>query len=291
MSQAPAAQWTGAEAYERFMGRWSRIAGREFLKWLSVPADRRWLDVGCGTGAFSEVILEACNPKEFVGVDTSEELLAEARSRFSDRPVTFLVGDALALPFAKGCFDVAVSGLVLNFVSDPARMVAEMERVVALGGCVAAYVWDFAGGTSVSQHLAKALVKHCAPNEEFCAHARQSGVTELDRLSKTFNEAGLERVEVRQIEISLNFENFEDYWSANTTFPSPPARQLARLASEDREIIKRDVLEMLAPRTDGTIAYSALANAVRGIVASPSKVHTNYPGFYPKYDMALIVKR
>lgn len=274
MSQAPAAQWTGAEAYERFMGRWSRKAGLAFLQWLSIPADRRWLDVGCGTGAFSEMILEACEPKALVGIDTSQELLEEARCRFSDRPVTLLVGDALTLPFGLGAFDIAVSGLVLNFVSDPARMVAEMKRVVAPGGCVAAYVWDFAGGTSVSQHLVKALARHCPTDERDGPEARSSGATEIDRLSKMFNQAGLERVEARQIEIRLNFESFEDYWSANTTFASPPARQLSRLAPIDREIVKRDVLDMLIPGADGAIAFSARANAVRGIVARQENTHT-----------------
>lgn len=134
------------DAYERFMGVWSQLAGAEFLQWLALPPGLRWLDVGCGTGAFTEMIIDRCAPAAVTGIDPSDAQLAFARTRLAERGARFEQGSAMALPFGDDTFDVAVMPLVIFFVPDPAVGVAEMARVVRTGGTVAAYAWDLPGG-------------------------------------------------------------------------------------------------------------------------------------------------
>ena len=134
--------WAGGDAYEPYVGRWSRITAREFLIWLALPPGLRWLDVGSGTGALSRVILDSAGPRAVVGVDQSKEYVAYASGRVSDPRASFRVADAQTLPFPNPEFDAAVSGLVLNFVPAQARALAEMRRAVRKGGTVAVYVWD-----------------------------------------------------------------------------------------------------------------------------------------------------
>ena len=132
-------RWDEGDHYERHVGRWSRLTAREFLSWLAVPASARWLDVGCGTGALSQAILAQAAPVSVIGLDPSEGYITHARKRTEDEQVTFVVGDARALPFDGGAFDAVVSGLALNFVPEPALAVEEMGRVTRPGAVVAAY--------------------------------------------------------------------------------------------------------------------------------------------------------
>jgi ubiquinone/menaquinone biosynthesis C-methylase UbiE len=133
-------------AYERMMGAWSRIAGVTFLDWLAPPPGLRWIDIGCGSGAFTELIVERCAPAEVEGIDPSEPQLSFARARPAGRMAKFRRGDALALPFGEDAFDMAVMALVIFFIPDPTKGVVEMARVVRPGGTVAAYAWDMIGG-------------------------------------------------------------------------------------------------------------------------------------------------
>ena len=131
---APAISFEDGAVYEQGMGRWSALAGEIFLDWLAPPAGLRWLDVGCGSGAFTELLVQRCAPSETHGVDPSEAQLVFARSRPGARSVTFQSGDAMALPFPDDRFDSAVMALVIFFVPEPAKGVAEMLRVVRPGG-------------------------------------------------------------------------------------------------------------------------------------------------------------
>jgi ubiquinone/menaquinone biosynthesis C-methylase UbiE len=117
-------------AYERLMGRWSRLTGEVFLDWLDVPMNLRWLDVGCGNGAFTEVLIARCAPSEVIALDPSEGQLAFARTRSGARVADFRIGEAQALPFGDDRFDVAAMALVLTFLPDPHKAVSEMARVV-----------------------------------------------------------------------------------------------------------------------------------------------------------------
>ncbi len=134
--------WASGDAYEPYVGRWSRLVSCEFVDWLALPQDSRWLDVGCGTGALSQIILERCSPSQVVGVDPSQDYLDYARGHVIDARMSFRAGSAEALPVQDAEFDAAVAGLVLNFMTDTQRAVAEMRRAVRPGGAVAGYVWD-----------------------------------------------------------------------------------------------------------------------------------------------------
>jgi ubiquinone/menaquinone biosynthesis C-methylase UbiE len=133
--------WAAGDAYEPYIGRWSRLVARGFLAWLGVARGAVWLDVGCGTGALAGAALEAADPAALVGLDPSAGFVAHARARLGDPRARFLVADARRLPLADAVVDAAVSGLVLNFVPDPAQAVREMARVTRPGGRGGAHLW------------------------------------------------------------------------------------------------------------------------------------------------------
>ena len=151
--------WAIGAAYESYVGRWSRLVAREFLACLGVAPAKQWLDIGCGTGALSQVILDVASPSKVKGVDPSKEFIAFARDQVVDTRASFLVGDAQALPFESAQFDAVVSGLVLNFVLDPYLAVNEMKRVVRPGGIVAAYIWDYSDQMQLMRYFWDAAKK------------------------------------------------------------------------------------------------------------------------------------
>ena len=142
---AQAGLWGGGDAYEQYMGRWSRRIAPLFLNWLQASTDGEWVDIGCGTGVLSSAILASCAPRRVIGVDPSEAFIELARSQIDDPRFQCQQGNGEQLPYEDNDFSIAVSGLVLNFVGDQDRAVMEMTRVVRPGGVVALYVWDYAG--------------------------------------------------------------------------------------------------------------------------------------------------
>ena len=250
-------------AYERFMGAWSRRAGRVFLEWLAPAPGLRWLDVGCGSGAFTELVLTECAPAAIDGIDPSEAQLEYARARPGTRLAHFQCGDAMALLFAADAFDVAVMPLVVFFVPDPARGVAEMARVVRPGGTVAAYAWDLLPGGGF-------------PYEAAHAELRASGVevpsppspdaSRLDVLPALWAGAGLEAVETSVVTVRRTFVDFADYWATLRHGPSV-ARALAAMATAARDALAvRLQARLPAPDAAGQLTLSATAHAVRGRV-------------------------
>ena len=249
------------DAYERAMTPWSQLAGRTFLEWLAPPAGLRWLDVGCGTGAFTELVLQRCAPVETQGVDPHEAQLAVARVRPCAGGAVFLQGDAMALPFDAGRFDAAVMALVIFFVPDPAKGVTEMARVVRPGGLVAAYGWDVLGGGF--------------PFDPVWVETRAAGVTPplppnpgaagMASLLDLWTGAGLHSVETREIVVERTFANFEQYWSTSTITGSvrPP---LDAMTIDEREKLKARVRTRLQADAMGRLTHRARANAVKGRV-------------------------
>ena len=126
------------EAYEPYVGRWSRLVAREFLHWLALAPSAHWLDVGCGTGALSQTILTYAAPAVVHGIDPSEGYLTVARHQVRDARVRFEPGDARQLPLATATYDAVVSGLVLHFIPDVSAGLAVMVRVTKPSGTVAA---------------------------------------------------------------------------------------------------------------------------------------------------------
>jgi SAM-dependent methyltransferase len=259
----PADVWASGAAYEPYVGRWSRRVAREFLRWLARPPALEWLDVGSGTGALSQTILEVADPARVRGIDSSAGFAAFARGQVDDARVAFDVGDARELPHDARTFDAVVSGLVLNFVPEPDRAVAEMTRVVRDGGTVAAYVWDYAGKMQLMRHFWNAA---CAldPSARDLDEGRRFPLCSPQPLYSAFRAAGLHEVTVRAIDIDTDFRDFDDYW---TPFlgGQGPAPTYARALPEPRRDALRDRLRGALPTAvDGTIPLVARAWAVRG---------------------------
>src|SRR5215468_6024675 len=182
-------------AYERMMGNWSRRAGSIFLDWLAAASDLKWIDVGCGNGAFTELLVERCAPTLVNGIDPSEAQLDFARKRLAARQAKFDLGDAMALPFPADEFDGAIMALVIFFVPDPAKGVAEMARVVRPGGIVAAYAWDVLGGGFALEPIRIELrAMGLKPVDPPSVDASR-----LEAMRDLWTSAGLEAVETREI--------------------------------------------------------------------------------------------
>lgn len=247
-------------SYERYMGQWSQLVSDEFLQWLSAPAGWRWLDVGCGNGAFTEMLVARCAPSTVDGVDPSAEQIAFAQSRPAGRVATFQQGNALALPFGDDVFDAAVMPLVIAFVPDPAKGVAEMARVVRSGGLVSAYMWDTPGQRFPYQVLMNEMR---AMGVEIPQPPRPE-VSAMDALRQLWDDAALTAVETRALTVARTFESFEYWWDTVRGGPSvgPPLAAMPADALARLEARMRDVLP-IAP--DGSITYSATANAVKGV--------------------------
>ncbi len=255
-------RFTDGEGYEKFMGRWSRVAGRLFLDWLSLPKGLRWLDAGCGTGAFTEIIHQLSGPNEIVAIDPSAAQVSYAEYRNAADRVRFQIADARSIPFEDGSFDVAVSGLVLNFIPDREKAIFEMRRIVRRAGTVAAYVWDFARGGSAAQHLDSAVKELEGPRYRRTELDPES--TTQENLKSLFEGGGLAEVETRVIEIPVKFRDFDDYWHSNTTFTSPIANFIKVLTDEKRQRLMSLVRARLPIDDRGAISYTARVNAVRG---------------------------
>ena len=254
-----------APAYEAYIGRWSRPVAREFVRWLAVPARRRWLDVGCGTGALTEVVVDAGEARSVVGVDASAGFVQHARARtFETAEVQFLQGDALALPVGSVDFDAVVSGLVLNFVPEPARMVAEMVRAASPGGTIALYVWDMSGAVEL---IARFWEVATVADPAAAALAEPGRFRELcapESLEALFTEAGLSDVVSRAIDVPTVFRDFDDYWTPFLGGQGPAPAFLASLPEARQDAIREGLRTRLAPSPDGSIRLNARAWAVRG---------------------------
>jgi ubiquinone/menaquinone biosynthesis C-methylase UbiE len=246
-------------AYEQMMGIWSRFAGEIFLDWLAPLAGLRWIDVGCGNGAFTQLLVERCAPAEVQGIDPSEGQLAFARTRLTSRVVEFRQGDAMALPFPAGRFDAAVMALVLIFVPDPAKGIAEMARVVGPGGTVATYMWDMmGGGFPVDPILVELHAMGLAPSRPPRMEASR-----MEALRDLWTGAGLEAVETREIAVQRTFTDFDEFWMTQLKFPSV-GPVVATMAARDVETLKGRVRAALPADAEGRIACGARAHAIRG---------------------------
>lgn len=246
-------------AYERMMGAWSRSAGEIFLDWLALPKGLRCVDVGCGNGAFTELLIERCAPVEVQGVDPSAAQLEFARTRPAGRVAKFQQGNAMALPFPDDSFDAAFMALVIFFVPEPAKGVAEMARVVRPGGTVAAYAWDMLGGGFPMEPIFSEL-RELGHEPLRPPHPEASGKQALREL---WTGAELEEVETRKITVQRTFADFDAFWTTSTGSGSIKPT-LAALSAGDLETLKSRVRPKLSVDAAGRITYGAFANAVRG---------------------------
>ena len=263
---APPTSWVGADAYEAYVGRWSRAVAPRFLEWLDVPAGKRWLDVGCGTGALSETILATCAPVEVCGVDPSLPFVAHAASRVADPRAAFRKGDAERLPVDHDSFDAVVSGLVLNFVPDQPAALGEMHRATRPGGVAAAYVWDYADGMQLMKHFWDVAVE-VAPGAGGLREDLRFPMCRPEPLRELFRDARLVDVAVEEIVVPTPFADFDDYWSPFLGGQGPAPAYAMSLSEEDRAALRERLRASLPVEDDGSIRLTARAWAVRGSVA------------------------
>jgi ubiquinone/menaquinone biosynthesis C-methylase UbiE len=257
----PQIKFDDGAGYEKMMGVWSRLAGDVFLDWLALPTGLRCVDVGCGNGAFTELLVERLAPREVQGIDPSEGQLSFARQRHTAGIAKFQQGDAMALPFADKTFDLATMALVIFFVPDPVKGVAEMQRVVRSGGTVAAYAWDLPGGGFPLEPLYAEVraMGHKVPQPPSAEASR------IAALQGLWSGAGLASVETREIIVERTYRDFDEFWT--TSLASPSLRiALSGMSQDETAQHKARVRDKLPADTAGGITYSARANAVKGRV-------------------------
>jgi len=257
--------WHNGNSYERFMGRWSHLISREFLSWLAVPSDSKWLDVGCGTGSLTKQILETNQPRSVVSVDASSEFIEFAQQSITDPAVQFRVGLAQSLELASNQFDAVVSGLVLNFVPEPETAVVEMLRVAKPGGTLGIFLWDYADGMEMLRYFWDAAVM-LDKNAEALDEGVRFPLCQQGQLESLVAASGLKQIVARPIEVVTHFQDFADYWTPFMGHVGPAPAYVMSLAPENRQKLEERVRSALPIDTDGSITLVARAWAVKGLV-------------------------
>lgn len=257
--------WERGNPYERYVGRWSRRVAPAFLDWLAVPAGRRWLDVGCGTGALCAAIVDRCSPTSVAGVEPSAGFLETAKANLAGR-AAFHPGSATQIPLADAAVDVVVSALVLNFIPEPRAALAEMARVTASGGTIAAYVWDYAGRMELMRAFwdaAGSLDSDAATLDE----GVRFPLCQPDALRSLFAGSALGDPEVVPIDVPTPFASFEDYWQPFLGGQGPAPAYAMSLDESARQRLRERLRERIPAQADGSVSMTARAWAVRASVS------------------------
>jgi SAM-dependent methyltransferase len=256
-----------AEAYDLFMGRWSRRLAPLLVQFAGVRDGDDVLDVGAGTGALTASVVAVAPSSRVVGVDQSEPYVAFARAHYRGERVRFEVADAQRLHFADACFDRTLSLLILNFVPDPDKALKEMIRVTRPGGTIAAAVWDYGDGMEMLRAFwdeAIALDPAVAEKDE-----RHMPLCSPGGLSALWRKHELLDVSAEALTIEARFSAFDDYWSPFLGRQGPAGAYVATLSASDCEQLRQKLRKrLLGDGPDHPIVFGARAWAVRGIVPS-----------------------
>jgi ubiquinone/menaquinone biosynthesis C-methylase UbiE len=257
-------KFDNATAYELYGGRWSRKVAQIFIDWLAVPTGSTWLDVGAGTGILSDVILQQTSPAKVVGVDTAAAFIQLAQEQVTDARAEFHVGDAVQLDLSDTNFDVAVAGLVLNFIASPQSAVNNMARLVKPGGLVAAYVWDYSDKMEMMRHFWAAAI-HIDPSAAELDAGKLFTICRPGPLTELFEGVGLKYVEVLPIDIQTVFSDFDDFWLPFLEAQGSVSKYLRGLKPETLAAIRDQLQHQLPLEKDGSIPLMARAWAVKGV--------------------------
>jgi SAM-dependent methyltransferase len=266
VTNASGDRWLAGDAYEAYMGRWSRRLARAFVEWVRATPSANWLEIGCGTGALTSAICSLCAPASIIACDPSESFVEHARKRLIDPRVSFAVAGSGALPRRDGGFDVTVSGLVLNFLPDPDGAVACSRERLRPGGTVAAYVWDYSEGMEFLRLFwdeAVALDSHAVVLHE----GKRFPLCTAAALASLFRKGGLTEVETCALEIPTEFHTFDDYWMPFLQGTGPAPSYVASLDSPSRERLRERLERRLPVEGNGRISLRARAWAARGLSA------------------------
>jgi ubiquinone/menaquinone biosynthesis C-methylase UbiE len=255
----PTISFDDGAAYERMMGKWSGLIGNAFIDWLSPPPNLRWIDIGCGNGAFTQLLTERCAPESIEGVDPSEGQLAFARERLATPVTRFRQGDAMALPYPNDTFDAAVMALVVFFIPEPSRGVAEMARVVRPGGLAAAYIWDLVSGGGPSE----AVITQMRDMGSAPPRAPRAEASTPEGLHALWTRAGFVEIQAQVIATRRTFDDFEDYWSTTVAAPNIAPKHATMTQAEVSQLKSR-VSEQVPIEANGRVTIEARANAIVG---------------------------
>lgn len=258
--------WEKGNAYEQYVGRWSRQVAPAFLARLRIPIRRKWLDVGCGTGALCAAIIDNCEPSSVIGIEPSQGFLRTATENLTGL-VDLRQGSATDIPLDDKAVDVVVSGLVLNFVADVPGALAEMARVTVTGGTVAAYVWDYGGKMELMRYFWDAaldLDPQAAPMHE----GLRFPICNPQALEVQFASAGLVGPEVTAIDIRARFASFDDYWQPFLGGQGPAPAYALSLDEDARLRLKRHIRSRMPMSEDGALNLIARSWAVQATVAA-----------------------
>jgi SAM-dependent methyltransferase len=256
--------WVAGDAYEAYMGRWSRPLARVFVEWLHPRASAHWLEIGCGTGALTSAICDLGEPASVVACDPSAPFIEHARKNLADARVSFVVAGADALPRRDGGFDAVACGLVLNFLPDAGAAVSAIRERLRRGGTVAAYVWDYAEGMEFLRFFWEAAVASDPPAAAL-DEGRRFPLCRPPALTSLFRAAGLAQVETHPLEIPTDFSTFDDYWTPFLRATGPAPSYVASLDPSRRESLKEQLRRRLHAGSDGPIHLRARAWVVRGV--------------------------
>ena len=256
--------WIAGDAYEVFMGRWSREVAKEFVHWLSPPASWSWLEVGCGTGALTQAICNNAYPASIVAVDPSQQFVSFASRSLSNPAVRLLMAGVDELPGSVDGFDAVVSGLVLNFLSSPAEALRSMLSRLKPGGMLAAYVWDYAEGMHFLRIFWETAVE-LDPAAADLDERKRFPICHPDALVGLLQGAGLDLVTAGALEIDTPFPDFNNYWAPFLGGTGPAPSYVGSLHPTAREQLRLRLKQRLNPAGDSSILLTARAWAVCGI--------------------------
>ncbi|MCA9734996.1 MAG: class I SAM-dependent methyltransferase [Chromatiaceae bacterium] len=256
--------WQSGDPYEFYMGRWSKLVAEQFVDWLSPEPGRHWLDVGCGSGALSAAVIDRHAPKMVTAIDQSDGFVNTTQQRLGSN-ASCKVGNALSLPLDNASMDIAVSGLVLNFIPEPEKALKEMQRVTRSGGTVAIYVWDYAGKMDFLNHFWDAVVE-INPHASDLHEGQRFPDCTAEKLLDVFNRVGFSQVEVAPIEIFTHFKDFDDYWRPFLGGQGPAPTYVSELSGTERDQLRKALVQRIPVDEDGSIILSARAWASKGFV-------------------------
>jgi SAM-dependent methyltransferase len=263
MTQNSYGTFSNAQAYEGYVGRWSYFVARQFVPWLEAAPGLNWLDVGAGTGILTQAILDQTSPAKVVAVDLTADFIDFARGRIHDERVEFMVEDAAKIAYESPVFDVAIAGLVLNFLPSPEVGLNNMVAAVKRGGIVAAYVWDYSGKMEMIRHFWEAS-RQVDPVAKEMEAAQQFALCRPENLRALFESAGLDAVDVMPIDVPTRFTDFDDYWLPFQAAQGSLSKYLRSITEDTRHAIRDQLLKQLPIAADGSITLTARAWAVKG---------------------------
>jgi SAM-dependent methyltransferase len=256
--------WQSGDPYEYYMGRWSSLVATSFIDWLSPPTGLKWLDIGCGSGVLSEAVINKYKSAQVTAIDQSEAFVNTAQRRLGSH-ADCRVGNALSLPLEDSSINATVSGLVLNFIPEPEKALAEMKRVTTTGGTVAVYVWDYAGKMEFLKYFWDVAVE-LNPKATSLHEGKRFPESNPDGLKGLFDRSGFVDTVTAPIEINTHFRDFDDYWNPFLGGQGPAPTYVLTLDKKERDKLRDSLYERLPIQVDGSIPMVARAWAAKGQV-------------------------